>query len=458
MIETRAILKGRYRIGRRLGEGGMAIVFAGQDLLLGRDVAIKTLRPQFAADASFRARFAREARAAASLSHPNIIDVFDVGEEAGTPFLVMELVRGHSLQSIIATEAPFHPDDVAELLEQVGGALDYAHAKGYVHRDVKPANILIDEHRRARVVDFGIAKGLTDSNLTETGGGFGTASYVSPEQAEGLMATPASDVYSLGVVAYEMLTGRPPFQAETPLAVAMRHVNEPPVPPSAVRASVPPAVDAVVLRALAKDPTRRWPTAGALAHAMRRWRDQEQPIVPALRPEESPRPERTPLLPTVLAILLVVAALAALLRTGLGNLGGPEPSPTAAPILAEPTITGALEPRAGNDPVIEIEPVAEATTSPTATTAPLPAPTIAPAGGQTVAVPNLRGVNIATSTQTLLSQGLSVALGQTEFSDTIPMNAVVSQDPPAGSLVAPGTTVRVSLSRGPSPFRDRDAP
>jgi eukaryotic-like serine/threonine-protein kinase len=144
MIQPQALVRGRYRVGRRLGEGGMAVVYLGHDLLLGRDVAIKSPRPQFSADPGFRARFEREARAAASLSHPNIIDVYDVGEDDGTPFIVMELVRGQSLKAIIAADAPFHPDDVAELLEQIGGALDYAHARGYVHRDIKPGNILDD--------------------------------------------------------------------------------------------------------------------------------------------------------------------------------------------------------------------------------------------------------------------------------------------------------------------------
>ena len=170
IIQPQALIKGRYRVGRRLGEGGMAIVYLGHDLLLGRDVAIKSPRPQFSADPGFRARFEREARAAAALSHPNIIDVYDVGEDEGTPFIVMELVRGQSLKEIIAADAPFHPDDVAELLEQIGGALDYAHARGYVHRDIKPGNILVDQHGRARLVDFGIAKGLADGDLTEAGG------------------------------------------------------------------------------------------------------------------------------------------------------------------------------------------------------------------------------------------------------------------------------------------------
>ena len=166
MIEQTAVINRRYRVGRPVGAGGMAVVYRGHDLLLGRDVAIKALRPQFAADPVFRARFEREAQAAAGFAHPHIIDIFDVGEEDGTPYIVMEFVRGQTLKEIILTEGPFHPDDVGALLEQVCAALDYAHERGYVHRDDKPQNILVDERGVAKVVDFGIAKGLADSDLT----------------------------------------------------------------------------------------------------------------------------------------------------------------------------------------------------------------------------------------------------------------------------------------------------
>ena len=322
MIQPQALIKGRYRVGRRLGEGGMAIVYLGHDLLLGRDVAIKTPRPQFSADPGFRARFEREARAAASLSHPNIIDVYDVGEDDGTPFIVMELVRGQSLKEIIAADAPFHPDDVAELLEQIGGALDYAHARGYVHRDIKPGNILIDEHGRARLVDFGIAKGLADGDLTEAGASLGTVGYLSPEQAAGLMATPASDVYSAGVVAFEMLTGELPFAAETPVGVAMRHVHDPAPRPSHVVPGLPPQVDPIILRALAKDPTRRWGSAGAFARALRDWRNAGPPPPVTRAPQavaQRRHPARGSLAPTIVIVVLVLAALAALLWTGFAT-------------------------------------------------------------------------------------------------------------------------------------------
>jgi serine/threonine protein kinase len=319
MIQPQALIKGRYRVGRRLGEGGMATVYLGHDLLLGRDVAIKSPRPQFSADPGSRARFEREARAAAALSHPNIIDVYDVGEDDGTPFIVMELVRGQSLKAIIAADAPFHPDDVAELLEQIGGALDYAHARGYVHRDIKPGNILVDEHGRARLVDFGIAKGLADGDLTEAGSSLGTVGYLSPEQAAGLMATPASDVYSVGVVAFEMLTGELPFAAETPVGLAMRHMNDPAPRPSHVVPGLPLQIDSIILRALAKDPTKRWGSAGAFARALRNWRNAGPPpvtratqgVAPGLELAAAP-PTRGSLAPTIVIVILVLAALAAI--------------------------------------------------------------------------------------------------------------------------------------------------
>lgn len=462
MIQPQSLLKRRYRVMGRLGEGGMAIVYQGHDLQTGRDVAIKTLQAQFAADAAFRARFAREARAATALSHPNIIDVYDVGEEDGTPYLVMELVRGQTLKAIIAAEAPFHPGDVAELLAQVGGALDYAHSRGYVHRDIKPGNILVDDHGRARVVDFGIAKGLGDSDLTATGEGLGTVGYLAPEQAEGLMATPASDVYSLGVVAFEMLTGALPFRAETPIGVVMQHINDPAPPPSHVQKSVPPQVDAVILRALDKDPTRRWPSAGALATALRA--HQGTRGAQALTtPDANTVPTKSSLALTTIVAALVLVALAALLWTGFVGLPGNGAAPTPTTVVPPaPIITGAIDPSEAttlpNSPGIstDMPPTATAAVQPAAATE--PAPTIAPIVEQAISVPNLQGQTMPDATRALLPLGLRLALEQTAFSDSVPMNAVISQNPPAGTAVAAGTIVRVTLSRGRSPFAGESQP
>lgn len=270
-------VNGRYRIDTRIGDGGMAEVYLGHDLLLNRPVAIKMLREQFARDTSVRTRFEREAQAAANFSHPHIVEVYDVGEHDATPYIVMEYVRGETLKQVIDEEGPFDPDDVSALLEQVGAALDYAHARGVVHRDVKPQNILVDGDGLAKVADFGIAKAIEDSSLTETGTGIGTVHYLSPEQANGLMATPSSDVYSLGVVAFEMLTQALPFDAESPVAVAVAHTRDEPPRPSEFEPTITGAVDAIVLRALAKDPTRRYRSAGEFAGAMSDWKEYRPP-------------------------------------------------------------------------------------------------------------------------------------------------------------------------------------
>jgi serine/threonine protein kinase len=287
----RQIVNRRYRLERKIGEGATAEVFLGFDIVLNRRVAIKTLRREYAANRAFRLRFEREAQTAARFTHPNIIGIFDVGEDHNLPFIVMEYVEGQTLREIIDAEGPFHPDDVAVLVEQVAAGLDYAHQHGLVHRDIKPQNILVDRHGLAKVVDFGIAKGLTDSSLTETGTSLGTVHYISPEQASGLMATPESDIYSLGVIAYEMLTGQLPFDADSAVGIAMRHLNDPPPDPSEINPDVPPEASDLVLQALEKNPTRRFPTAGAFARAMGDWR-LYQPL-PRLAAKFSPPPTKT---------------------------------------------------------------------------------------------------------------------------------------------------------------------
>jgi serine/threonine-protein kinase len=461
MARAQTILNNRYRVGRRLGEGGMAVVHLGHDLVLGRDVAVKTLRPQFAADPAVRGRFNREAHAAASLAHPNVIDVYDVGEENGVPFIVMELVRGQSLKEIVAAEAPFHPDDVAALLTQVAAALDYAHARGYVHRDVKPGNILLDEHSRVRVVDFGIAKGLADTDLTEDGGGFGTAAYLSPEQAAGLMATPASDVYSLGVVAFELITGQLPFSAESAVGFAMRHVNDDPPAPSEFTPGVPPQIDAVVLRALEKDPTRRWSSAGEFARALQTWRDRQTRPLEEIDAAAAPNSAGGALGPTVVVAMLVLIALAALIWLGLrpALLADDEPAdPTLNVLLEPPPITGGVDPTPPEE-APQIVPSDRTDVQETsATDSPGPPPTIAPVAEASVTVPNLQGLTVAGANAALAPRGLRLVQGQPVFTDTVPLNAIVVQDPPPGATATTGQIVRVSLSRGPSPFLDDSEP
>ena len=267
---TGEILGGRYSILDTIGEGGMAIVYRAKDTLLNRVVAIKVLRPQYASDSEFRERFRREAQSAAALSHPNIVNVYDVGEDSGSNYIVMEWVDGQTLNDIIVRDGRLTVDVTADYSMQILDALEHAHRSGVIHRDIKPHNILITRDGHVKVTDFGIARAASASALTETGKVIGTVNYTSPEQARGASAIAESDIYSLGVVMYEMLTGRLPFAGDTPVAVALKHVQEDALPVSLYNRAVPVEFERVVMRALAKDPQDRWRTARAFRNAILR--------------------------------------------------------------------------------------------------------------------------------------------------------------------------------------------
>jgi beta-lactam-binding protein with PASTA domain/predicted Ser/Thr protein kinase len=254
------LFDGRYRILRKLGSGGMANVYLAEDEELGRRVAIKILNERYATDDSFNERFRREAKSAAGLSHPNIVSIYDRGESDGIPYIAMEVIEGRSLKEFILTKGPLPIATAIEHAKQVLSALRFAHRNGIIHRDIKPHNILLGAEDRLKVTDFGIARAGA-SQMTEVGSIMGTAQYLSPEQARGAPVTAASDLYSVGVVLYEMLTGKTPFTGDTPIEIAMKHLNEAPRPPSQHRKEIPPELDQIVLRVLAKDPTERYQTA-----------------------------------------------------------------------------------------------------------------------------------------------------------------------------------------------------
>jgi serine/threonine-protein kinase len=269
---TGDVLGGRYEIRALLGQGGMAEVYAADDRLLGRRVAVKVLRAGLDADRRAVARFRREARAEAALSHPNIVAIHDVGLDGEQPFLVMELVPGETLSEMIWRDAPLPVERAAEIGVEVAEALAFAHDAGIVHRDVKPGNVMVTPNGRVKVVDFGIARAMAWTPLTGPGPVEGTAAYLSPEQVRGLPLDGRSDVYSLGIILYEMLAGVPPFRGDTPLAIAYRHVEEPPVPLESLRPSTPPGLAAIVMRCLSKDPATRYQSAARLASDLRAFR------------------------------------------------------------------------------------------------------------------------------------------------------------------------------------------
>jgi len=282
-MSQQTVFNGRYELHRRLARGGMADVFLARDQLLDRPVAVKVLFPEFATDPAFVERFRREAQSAANLNHPNIVSVYDWGQEQGTYFIVMEYVEGRSLADILRTEGPLHPQRAAEVASDIAAALGFAHRNGVIHRDVKPGNVLIAPTGQVKVADFGIARAMgagVEENLTQAGSVMGTATYFSPEQAQGHSLDPRSDLYSLGVVLYEIVTGRAPFAGDTPVAIAYKHVQEQPLPPRHVNMNVPADLEAIIMKLLAKNPQARYPSAEDLRADLRRFREG-QPVLAA---------------------------------------------------------------------------------------------------------------------------------------------------------------------------------
>ncbi|PLS83425.1 MAG: serine/threonine-protein kinase [Chloroflexi bacterium] len=468
------VLNGRYELLTPLGQGGMATVYRGRDLRLGRPVAIKVLHNYYAADDEFLQRFAHEAMSAANLSsHPNIVDVYDVGQDGDLNYIVMELIEGQDVKVLINKAAPLQTTQAINIAIQVAEGLDYAHRRGLVHRDVKPQNMLLTPDGQVRIADFGIAKSHLSTAVTQAGITFGTADYISPEQAQGLNATPQSDIYSLGIVLYEMLTGHLPFTADTPMAVAIQHIQKPPPPLRQWNPSVPPALEALVLRTIAKDQQQRPGSAKQFAQELRdflagRWQQTE--AVPTPRPPHNRRPAPAPAVPQSYQPRRPAPrpqyvpppppmAVAPPARGGLGFgtlllglllLGG---LLALAYVAFSPTGSSLFNFDGGSvaGPVATESPPPSA--QPTATPQPEPTGTPVPV----VRVPNFVGQPEATVATELLPQ-LKLVRGfdpnnpalQPRF-DTAARGTVIEQAPSPGSEVPEGTPVTVVISLGPLP-------
>ena len=467
-LEAETVVDGRYRVLHRLGSGGMAEVYCAQDLQLGRKVALKILYRRFAEDGEFVERFRREASSAAGLQHQHVVAVYDRGEYDGTYYIAMEYLEGRSLKAIVQQEAPLDPDRAIDLIIQVLRAARFAHRRGIIHRDLKPHNVIVDADGRAKVTDFGIARAGA-SDMTQTGSIMGTAQYLSPEQAQGHAVSAASDIYSIGIMLYELLTGRVPFEGESAVTIALKQVNERPAPPSAYNPAVTPELEEAVMRALEKDPAHRYPDADAFIAALQGARDGTAtavlaPVAPAppLDPpgEAYVYPEE-PLAPReprdsgrwwlwLLAVLVAGLGLAAVLllpgtqKVGVPTVVGADQANAEAKLRQEgfrvDTVQKTAEQPAGQ--VIGQDPTG-GTKAKKGSTVTL---TVS-AGPQQVSVPQVVGLTVSSARGRLQKAGLD-ASEREENSDTVAQGRVISVSPTEGQKVDKGSSVTLVVSSG----------
>lgn len=429
----------------------MAMVYEAEDLLLGRKVAVKVLREQFAADPGFLERFQREAKAAAALSHPNVVAIYDVGSDGPTQYIVMELVKGRTLKEMIQEEGPLSSARIIDLGRQVCEGLEYAHEHGIVHRDVKAQNILVGRDGRAKIADFGIAVALGTSSLTQSGHIVGSVQYISPEQAQGEPVTALSDLYSAGVVLYEMAAGRLPFEGETPVTVALKQVQDDPLPPRQVNPRIPESLQAVILRALAKEPARRFRSGREMADALLACArssleatiSQPVPVPPGavrtgrgngavvretVRPARPSRPVRkqdsggwTALLLVLVILLLVLGTIPlAILAYSNGSLQ-----------RLFPALTGVSVGTTAPTPLPSGEPTAVATSVPSS-----------------VPAPQFVGRSFPDALKEAQALGLDLVMAGEAYSSEYPVAYVVAQKPASGTAMEKGGQIEVTISKG----------
>jgi serine/threonine-protein kinase len=425
-IPTDALVDGRYKVLTRLGSGGMADVYCAEDQQLGRKVALKLLHRRFAEDAEFVERFRREASAAARLQHPNVVGVYDRGEWDGTSYIAMEYLPGRSLKDVIRQEAPLDPVRAVDLTVQILKAARFAHRHGIVHRDLKPHNVMVDDEDRVKVTDFGIARAGA-SDMTETGSIMGTAQYLSPEQAQGHAVSQSSDLYAVGVILFELLTGHVPFDAESAVTIALKHVSEAPPAPSMFDPSVPPALEAVVLWALEKDPAQRPVDADAFIQALEDTRE-------AVLAGEAPGQRTAMFAPA--AIPPDPYAEDALAAAALVSAAAAEAPP---PYYADPVVHHEDEER-------KRPPWWAWLLAALALAAVVVGIVLLTRPGD-VTVPRVVGQDVQSASAALRAAGLKASVDR--VTSGRPVDQVLAQDPTGGGHAKDGSTVTLTVSRGP---------
>ncbi|MFB9450802.1 Stk1 family PASTA domain-containing Ser/Thr kinase [Dactylosporangium vinaceum] len=480
------LLGGRYQVGELLGYGGMAEVHRGRDLRLGRDVAIKTLRTDLARDATFQLRFRREAQNAASLNHPAIVAVYDTGEERGPageelPYIVMEFVNGRTLKEVLAAEGRLTPRRALEITADICAALEFSHRHGIIHRDIKPGNVMLTQTGQVKVMDFGIARALASgaTTMTQTSAVIGTAQYLSPEQARGEPVDARSDVYASGCVLFELLCGHPPFVGDNPVSVAYQHVREDPRPPSSSNRDVTPEIDAVVLKALAKNPLNRYQSAGEMrADVMRAaagrpvsappvMTEDEMAAVMAQQQTTAYRPppasrqparanQRQKKSSTGIIVLITVLSLFAVAALSIGLYLANQEPPVRVPSLTGRTqneadntlrqfgLTG--DPRQGTSENCQVGVVIQQNPTPGVEVKKGSQVDYELCGApQLVAVPPLTNLNKNDAVSQLQKLGLNPVVQEKDGTEN--KDSVQSTDPPANTQVKPASNVTVYVSK-----------
>ena len=466
------VLNSRYELEQLIGSGGMADVYRARDNLLGRTVAVKILHPQFAKDEVFIARFRQEAQAAANLNQPNIVNVYDWGIENSTYYIVMEYVEGRDLKEIILQGGPLLPERAVEIAMSICLALEAAHAQGIVHRDIKPQNVIVTYDNKIKVMDFGIARTTGGSAMTQTGTIMGTAQYISPEQAQGRAADPRSDLYSLGIVLYEMLTGKAPFDGDSPVSIAYKHVREDPLPPSMVNPDISAGLEAVVMKALAKNPENRYQGAIEMRSDLERCLEGAPVDATPMLPRDEAAMGATMAFPaggdgsggkrSLAWLWISIIVIAMLGGIGVGvwaivrNTGG-----VAIPDVTGKTVSEAekilsdaglkmkvaktvIDPGKPEDTVISQEPSAgtKIDSGGTVEVVVSRSPELEP-------VPDVTGLSRAEAEAALKAGGFETGNVTEAFNSSVPKGRVASQDPQGGTQASRGSPVSIVISKGP---------
>lgn len=487
------VLNDRYKITERVGLGGMAEVYRAQDNVLGRIVAVKVMLPQYAADPTFTQRFRQEAASAAKLQSPYIVSIYDWGLDDDTYYIVMEFLRGTDLKTAIKERGTINQRKAAEIGSQVAQALSVAHAANIIHRDIKPQNIMIQPDGNIKVMDFGIAR-AGDAGLSQTSTVLGTAHYVSPEQAQGKELTPASDIYSLGIVLYESITGKLPFDGTDAVSVAVKQVNEIPDPPSAHNPNIDPTLEAIIMKAMEKDPERRFQSASEMRHALNDWlagrpvhvgdlsnmktqvmgagvpvmeggstavlpiaADNQSNNVKGFHAEDSneKKSKRGPIIASVIVVLAIIAiAIGVFAMNNQGEMATVpdvtnQPVETARAMIENAGFVVGNETQVYNSDIQEGNVVS---TNPTANSQARKGSTVnlnVSRGTEQVTVPDLKNQTSDEAMRTLSNLGLTGQIGDPVYSDEVDKDRVASQDTAAGTSVNKGDTVVIHLSQGP---------